>query len=608
MSARSGSVFRRLRPYVRRHRLAMGVATAIALAHSAVALTAPWALKVLVDSGLSHKPLPGWLRSFPLLHVADQHKDDALDVVGEYLNERIHESLTVAVKCDMFGHLQRLSLAYHDRSGVGDSIYRLDKDTWFISTLLWDNPRQLVVSAVTLIGIGAVFTRVDWQLAVIALVVVPVMYVAIAVVANKLKTEWKQVKVLEARATTILEEVLAGLRVVKAFGTEHREHKRYEAQSWEAARAGWRVNLKQGLFHGALGFLGKLDRSVILLIGAFHVLSHKLTIGELLVIVAYVEQLHGPIEEIGGTLAEMQIAMASGERVLELLDTEPDVKDATGARDLGRVRGAVAVDDVRFNYPGGPEVLHGISLAANPGDLVALVGETGAGKTTTINLVARFYDPAAGRVTLDGHDLRDVTVRTLRDNIALVLQDALLFTGSVRENIAYGRPDASVDDVVAAARAANAHDFVCGLPDGYDTDVGRGGVLLSGGQRQRIALARAFLKDAPILVLDEPTSALDSRTEEVILETLERLMAGRTTFVLAHRLSTVVRASQIIVLDHGRVVERGRHADLLARGGTYTELFRSQAFAGRAPEHAARHPGPGLAGPVAGTAAGTGTG
>ncbi|MBV9042981.1 MAG: ABC transporter ATP-binding protein [Acidimicrobiia bacterium] len=593
-------VYRRLYPYARRHRFAMTVATGITLAQSAVGLTAPWSLKILVDNGLQGKRLPAWLRDLPFLHGAGPRGvvvfavvagvtlmliGDVLDVVGQYLNDRIHDSLTVAFKCDLFGHLQRLSLAYHDRASLGDSMYRLDKDTWFISTLLWDNPRQIVVSILTLLGIGYVFTQLDWQLALIAIVVVPVMYTFIAVVATKLKSDWKRVKVLEAQSTTIMEEVLSALRIVKAFGTEHREHKRYEEQTWEAARASWRVNLKQGLFHGALGFIGKLDRAVILLIAAFHVLDHRLTIGELLVIAAYVEQLHAPIEEIGGTLTEIQMAMASGERTLELLDTEPDVSDRPGAVDIGRVRGAVALHDVHFNYPSGPEVLHGISLQAQPGDLIALVGETGAGKTTTVNLIARFYDPMSGRVTLDGHDLTDLTVRTLRENMALVLQDALLFTGSVRENIAYARPEASNEDVIAAARAANAHDFVCALPDGYNTEVGRGGVLLSGGQRQRIALARAFLRDAPILILDEPTSALDSRTEEVILESLARLMAGRTTFVIAHRLSTVVRATEILVLDHGRVVERGRHADLLARGGTYTELFQSQAFAGGASHH-----------------------
>jgi subfamily B ATP-binding cassette protein MsbA len=268
--------------------------------------------------------------------------------------------------------------------------------------------------------------------------------------------------------------------------------------------------------------------------------------------------------------------MASAERVLEVLDLEPEIRDRPGATTLPQVAGAIAFEDVEFAYRPDQPVLSHINFRARPGQVIAIVGPTGAGKTTLASLAARFYDPAAGRVLLDGHDLRDLTVRTLRDHIALVIQEPILFTGPIRANIAYGRPEAAQDEIEAAARAANAHDFITALPDGYDTEVGERGVRLSGGERQRIAIARAFLKDAPVLILDEPTSSVDSRTELVILEALDRLMVGRTTFIIAHRLSTIRRADQILVLDKGRIVERGSHAELVVHDGLYAQLYRIQ--------------------------------
>jgi ABC-type multidrug transport system fused ATPase/permease subunit len=499
-----------------------------------------------------------------------------LGQVRSYLKKRVNDSMTLRFQGDMFRHLLGLSFQYHDRTTVGDSLYRLNHDTSWINPLIWGHFRRLFTSTLTLGGMVLIVLRLDWQTVVVALAVAPISWVMVRWSNKHFKDRMKRLWEMQSVCETIVQEVLSCLRVVKAFGQEEREQRRFEAQSWATLRRQWRLDAQQSLFWECLSWVTRLSRHLIMLLAAFHVLSGQLTVGGMLVILSYVSDIHGPIEEIGATLADAQHSLASAERALDVLDTVPEVRDRPGAKALERVAGAVSFQDVCFAYDPEHPVLRRVSFSAEPGEVVAIVGPTGAGKTTLASLLIRFYDPASGRVALDGYDLRDLAVQTLRQNIALVLQEPILFSGTIRDNIAYGRPGAAMEEVVAAAQAANAHDFITALPDSYNSQVGERGVRLSGGERQRVCIARAFLMDAPVLILDEPTSSIDSRTELVIIEALDRLMVGRTTFIIAHRLSTVRRADQIVVLDEGRVLERGTHAELLNRRGLYAELYRIQ--------------------------------
>jgi ATP-binding cassette subfamily B protein len=456
----------------------------------------------------------------------------------------------------LFRHAQRLSLAYHDSKGTTDSIYRIQYDAPAIQWILVEGSIPFASSILTLVSMIGVSVWLDWQLALVALGVVPVLFALTRAYGRRLHGQAKEAKQLESSALSVVHEVLGAVRVVKAFGQEEREHQRFVTWSHKGASAQLRIALMTGLLSLLVGLTLAGGTAATLYLGVRHVQSGELTLGELLVVMAYLAQLYGPLEALSKKFADLQGSLVCAGRAFTLLDTAPDVVERPNAKPIGRAAGAVTLQGVSFAYGDGPRILHDVSLDVPAGSRVGIEGKTGAGKTTLLSLLTRFYDPSAGAILVDGVDLRDYQLSDLRNQFSIVLQEPVLFATSIAENIAYARPGASEAEVMAAAQAANAHDFITALPEGYDTPVGERGMRLSGGERQRIALARAFLKDAPILILDEPTSAVDMRTESLIMNAVNRLMNGRTTFLIAHRLSTLDGCDIRIAIERGRIAAR----------------------------------------------------
>jgi ATP-binding cassette subfamily B protein len=540
---------------------------ALSLLAPALKLLSPLPLKFAVDGVLGGHPLPwplaglggpGLLAVAAVLLVLVALLGQAVGLASSLLGTYIGEKLVREFRAVLFRHAQRLSLAYHDTKGTADATYRIQYDAGCIQWVVADGTVPLVTSAFTLIAMAAVVIALDWQLALVALAAAPVLFALSHVYGRRLKRQAKEVKKIESSALAVVQEVLSAIRVVKAFGQEDREHGRFVAKSTDGMRARLRVALLSGALGLLIGLTVAVGTAAVLYVGVRHVQTGVLTLGDLLVVMAYLSQLYGPMETLSKKVADLQAGMVSAERAFTLLDENPDVAERPDARPLDRAAGDVAFDGVTFAYPGNPPVLHDVSLAVPAGTRVGIKGRTGAGKSTLMNLLTRFYDPSSGRITLDGVDLRDYKLADLRNQFAIVLQEPVLFSASVAENIAYARPGATDAEVVAAAEAANAHEFITGLPGGYETLVGERGMRLSGGERQRIALARAFLKDAPILILDEPTSSIDVKTEALIVEAMERLMRGRTTFLIAHRLSTLRDCDLLLEIRDGRLAEARR--------------------------------------------------
>jgi ATP-binding cassette subfamily B protein len=549
----------------------IGALFVVSLLASPLALLAPLPLKIAVDSVLGGHPLPAFLgalvpagvtRSAPtlLLFVAALAVLIALasqlqGLAQAYLAAAAGERLVLDFRARIFRHLQRLSLTYHDTTGTADSLYRIQSDAPAIRNIVIDGFIPSASSALTLAGMIFVMVRIDWQLALVALAVSPPLVVVARRYRPRLRRQSREVKKLESSALAVVHEVLGALRVVKAFGQEEREADRFLSRSHEGVRGRLRLALAEGRFNVVVGLLTATGTAAVLFIGIGHVRSGVLSLGDLLLAMGYVGKLYEPLKTISRKVATLQGHLASVERGFALLDQLPDVRERPRGRSILRAQGAVALRNVSFAYGSDPPVLHGVSFEIEPGTRLGVVGATGAGKSTLINLLVRFYDPTEGQILLDGMDLRDYKVEDLRRQFAVVLQDPVLFSVSIAENIAYAAPGASRERIVAAARAANAHEFIERLPRGYDTQVGERGVKVSGGQRQRIALARAFLKDAPLLILDEPTSSVDVETEAVILETMDRLMQGRTAFLITHRASALANCDGRLRLEGGRVVE-----------------------------------------------------
>jgi ABC-type multidrug transport system fused ATPase/permease subunit len=571
----------------------MAAASAIVIfAAGLIGLLAPWPLKIVVDHVLGHKPMSPRLQHLlgPLAHsrgalliVAAALAGflitvlgDALSVLSSFLNTTVEQNMVLDFRSDLFRHAERLSLAFHDRSRAGGLVYAVNFQGDAAARLVMTIP-PLAQSAITLVGMFWIVFGLDKWLALLALSVVPLLYYSVGYYITHVQTRLMKVRAMEGESLSIVHEAISMLRVIVAFGREDYEHRRFRDQGKQAVGERVKVTVRQTLFTLAVNATTAAGTALVLGFGAYRASQGKLTVGDLLVVLTYIAAVYQPLEAISTTVGQLQDTLVMLKIAFDLLDMDPEIKDAPGAVELGRAQGRVTFEDVDFSYSGRTDTLTGVSFDAAPGDVVAIVGPTGAGKSTLVSLIPRFYGPKRGRVLLDRRDVRDVTLKSLREQISIVLQEPLLFSGTIAENIRYGRLEASDDEVVAAARAANAHDFVERLPQKYETVIGERGVTLSGGERQRIAVARAFLKDAPVLILDEPTSSIDSRTESVILDALDRLMAGRTTFMIAHRLSTVRRADLILVVDRGRIVERGTHDQLLARGGLYRQLHDMQA-------------------------------
>ena len=578
----AAKVLRRLRPY--RGRFALAVLQVLAIGLLEVAK--PWPLKVVVDNVLGGHPLhwPGAASLGPrallaaacLAMVLVYVVLGALGVTSNWLTIAIGQRLVNDFRSDLYAHLARLSLAFHSRRQVGDLLYRLTADTFAIQTLTMNGFFPILTSVVLLGGMLVVMARIDWVLTLVALAVVPALFLSIARLSGRITDLSMDARVKESALWAVAQRTMGAIRVVQAFTTEEEEHRRFVGSSSASLDSTLRLYTFQSVYAAFVNVLIAAGTAAVLWIGARHVLDGTLTVGAVLVFSSYLASLYAPINGMTQTWGLVQGARVGAERVFEILETTPDLPDGTRALRREDVRGAVTFEDVHFGYDASRPVLRGVSFAARPGALVAIVGPTGAGKTTLVSLVPRFYDPSRGRVLLDGTDVREFRLRALRRQTAMVLQPALVFPTTVRENIAYGTPGASEDDVRRAARLAQLDDFVARLPAGLDTVVGEAGATLSAGEQLRITIARAILRDAPLLILDEPTSALDADTEARVMEGLARLVAGRTTFVIAHRLSTVRRADVILVLDDGRIVEQGTFAELVARGGHFARLHATQ--------------------------------
>ena len=466
----------------------------------------------------------------------------------------VKEKLVLNFRRRLFRHVQRLSLAYHDARGTSDSTYRIQHDATAVEYVLIEGVIPFVSATVTLVGMIYVMTRLDWQLALIAIGVSPGLFVTSRAFRRRLRRQSREVKKLESSAQAIVQEVLGALRIVKAFGQEAKEEERFLHRSGEGMNARRRLAGLDGTFGMLVGLTTTAGVAVVLFVGVGHVQSGVLTLGELLMVMTYLNQLYEPLKTISRKAASMQLHLASAERAFALLDEPSDVEERPGARSLARARGGIVFHNVSFAYGKDHPVLHDISFDVEPGTRLGIAGASGAGKTTLISLLTRFYDPTGGQIWLDGVDLRGYKLEDLRRQFAVVPQDPVLFSASIAENIAYAKPGASAGELIAAAQAANAHEFIVRLPQGYDTQVGERGVQLSGGQRQRIAIARAFLKDSPVLILDEPTSAVDAEAEAAIVEAIRRLMRGRTVILITHRSSLLEGCTALVALENGRLV------------------------------------------------------
>ncbi len=564
--------YRRLLQYIWPYRGRIVLAVLCMVMAAATNLVLPWIIKDVVDKVLTNKDLV--MLHLIIIMILITFFFRGIFTFGQgYLMGFIGQRVIIDLRNTVYKKLQELSISYYDRRRTGEIMSNVTNDISALQSAIVDNFVQLIQEGVILIGSFLSMIYLQWKLTILCIVIVPMVSYTIKFFGNKLHDSGRNMQERIADVTAMLQETIQGVRIIRSFNRGSYEIKRFAAVNEASFNACMRAIRQTSQLTPIVEFLAAIAITVIIWYGGVSVVDGDISAGTLIAFLAYAINLTNPVKRLSNVYGNIQKALAAGDRIFAILDTKPDITDRPGAQELSEVKGEVEFRHVSFGYFPDQPVLKDLNFTAHPGETIAVVGPSGAGKTTIVNILPRFYDVIDGAVLIDGRDIRDMTVGSLREHIGLVPQDTLLFNTTIRENILYGRLEATDEEVWNAVRAANAEEFIREMPNGIDTNVGDRGLILSGGQRQRISIARALLKDPAILILDEATSALDTESEKVVQEALDRLMVGRTSFVIAHRLSTIRNADVILVIDHGRIVERGTHEELMALGGLYRELY-----------------------------------